>query len=98
VINPGELKGGTITLSNIGAIGGISAAPIINKPEVAIAALGKIQKLPRFDTSGQLQERKIMTVSWSGDHRVIDGATIARFNNCWKSYLEHPLSMLATLT
>ena len=98
VINPGELKGGTITLSNIGAIGGISAAPIINKPEVAIAALGKIQKLPRFDTSGQLQERKIMTVSWSGDHRVIDGATIARFNNCWKSYLENPVSMLATLT
>ena len=97
VINPGELKGGTITLSNIGAIGGISAAPIINKPEVAIAALGKIQKLPRFDASGQLQERKIMTVSWSGDHRVIDGATIARFNNCWKSYLEKPLSMLATL-
>lgn len=98
VINPGELKGGTITLSNIGAIGGISAAPIINKPEVAIAALGKIQKLPRFDASGQLQERKIMTVSWSGDHRVIDGATIARFNNCWKSYLENPVSMLATLT
>ena len=97
VINPGELKGGTITLSNIGAIGGISAAPIINKPEVAIAALGKIQKLPRFDASGQLQERKIMTVSWSGDHRVIDGATIARFNNCWKNYLEKPLSMLATL-
>ena len=97
VINPGELKGGTITLSNIGAIGGISAAPIINKPEVAIAALGKIQKLPRFDTSGQLQERKIMTVSWSGDHRVIDGATIARFNNYWKSYLENPVSMLATL-
>ncbi len=97
VINPSELKGGTITLSNIGAIGGISAAPIINKPEVAIAALGKIQKLPRFDASGQLQDRKIMTVSWSGDHRVIDGATIARFNNCWKSYLENPLSMLATL-
>ena len=97
VINPGELKGGTITLSNIGAIGGISAAPIINKPEVAIAALGKIQKLPRFDASGQLQARKIMTVSWSGDHRVIDGATIARFNNCWKSYLENPVSMLATL-
>ena len=97
VINPGELKGGTITLSNIGAIGGISAAPIINKPEVAIAALGKIQRLPRFDASGQLQERKIMTVSWSGDHRVIDGATIARFNNCWKSYLEKPLSMLAIL-
>ena len=98
VINPGELKGGTITLSNIGAIGGVSAAPIINKPEVAIAALGKIQKLPRFDASGHLQERKLMTVSWSGDHRVIDGATIARFNNCWKSYLENPLSMLATLT
>ena len=97
VISPSDLKGGTITLSNIGAIGGISASPIINKPEVAIVALGKVQKLPRFNDAGQIEERHIMTVSWSGDHRVIDGATIARFNNCWKAYLENPNSMLAKL-
>ena len=96
-INPADLKGGSITISNIGAIGGTVATPIINKPEVAIVALGKIQKLPRFDEQGNVEARNIMTVSWSGDHRVIDGGTIARFNNCWKGYLEQPLTMLAAM-
>lgn len=97
IINLAELRGGTITISNIGAIGGISASPIINRPEVAIVALGKIQNLPRFGNDNQITARKIMSVSWSGDHRVIDGATIARFNNCWKAYLESPGTMLATM-
>ena len=96
-INPADLKGGSITISNIGAIGGTLATPIINKPEVAIVALGKIQSLPRFDPQGNVVARNIMTVSWSGDHRVIDGGTIARFNNCWKSYLEKPATMLAAM-
>lgn len=96
-INPADLKGGSITISNIGAIGGTVATPIINKPEVAIVALGKIQKLPRFDDQGNVMARNIMTVSWSGDHRVIDGGTIARFNNCWKGYLEQPATMLAAM-
>ena len=97
VINPSDLKGGTVTISNIGAIGGISASPIINKPEVAIVALGKIQNLPRFNEEGQIKACQIMTVSWSGDHRVIDGATIANFNNSWKKYIENPNAMLATM-
>jgi 2-oxoisovalerate dehydrogenase E2 component (dihydrolipoyl transacylase) len=97
IINIAELRGGTITISNIGAIGGISASPIINSPEVAIVALGKIQDLPRFNSDNQIISRKIMSVSWSGDHRVIDGATIARFNNYWKAYLENPNTMLATM-
>jgi 2-oxoisovalerate dehydrogenase E2 component (dihydrolipoyl transacylase) len=97
IINIAELRGGTITISNIGAIGGISASPIINSPEVAIVALGKIQDLPRFNSDNQITSRKIMSVSWSGDHRVIDGATIARFNNCWKAYLESPSTMLAAM-
>ena len=96
-INPADLKGGSITISNIGAIGGTVATPIINKPEVAIVALGKIQKLPRFDEQGNVEARNIMTLSWSGDHRVIDGGTIARFNNCWKGYLGQPLTMLAAM-
>ncbi len=93
-----DLKGGTITISNIGAIGGTIATPIINKPEVAIVALGKLQKLPRFDENGQVVARQIMQVSWSGDHRVIDGGTIARFCNLWKSYLEHPEKMLMVMS
>jgi 2-oxoisovalerate dehydrogenase E2 component (dihydrolipoyl transacylase) len=96
-ISPADLSGGTITLSNVGAIGGTAATPIITKPEVAIVALGKVQTLPRFDAAGNVVARKIMTVSWSGDHRVIDGATMARFSNQWKEYLEVPSSMLASM-
>ncbi|WP_417564980.1 dihydrolipoyllysine-residue acetyltransferase [Marinobacter sp.] len=92
-----DLKGGTITISNIGALGGTYASPIINAPEVAIVALGRTQKLPRFDANGQVVERAIMTVSWAGDHRIIDGGTIARFCNRWKGYLESPQSMLLHL-
>ena len=88
------LKGGTITISNIGAIGGTVATPIINKPESAIVALGKLQKLPRFNDKGEVEARSIMQVSWSGDHRIIDGGTIARFCNLWKSFLEEPSNML----
>ncbi|TRX56590.1 dihydrolipoyllysine-residue acetyltransferase [Thalassomonas sp. M1454] len=89
-----DIKGGTISISNIGALGGTVATPIINKPEVAIVALGKLQTLPRFDENGNVVARSIMQVSWSGDHRVIDGGTIARFSNLWKSFLEEPTSML----
>jgi 2-oxoisovalerate dehydrogenase E2 component (dihydrolipoyl transacylase) len=96
-VSPADLKGGTITISNIGAIGGTVATPIINKPEVAIVALGKVQQLPRFDSKGHVVARSIMQVSWSGDHRVIDGGTIARFTNLWKKYLEEPSAMLVAL-
>ena len=97
VINPADLAGGSITISNIGVIGGTAAMPIINKPEVAIVALGKIQKLPRFDANNNVVSRSILTVSWSGDHRVIDGGTIARFNKLWKQYLEQPQTMLLAM-
>ncbi|MDH2436181.1 dihydrolipoyllysine-residue acetyltransferase [Pokkaliibacter sp. MBI-7] len=96
-VSQDDLKGGTITISNVGAIGGIVATPIINKPEVAIVALGRVQTLPRFNDQGQVEARKIIHISWSGDHRVIDGATMARFCNQWKSYLEDPVSMLSYL-
>ncbi|MCL2919163.1 dihydrolipoyllysine-residue acetyltransferase [Shewanella litorisediminis] len=96
-VSPADLKGGTISISNIGALGGTVATPIINKPEVAIVALGKLQTLPRFAEDGSVQARKIMQVSWSGDHRVIDGGTIARFCNLWKQYLEQPEDMLLAM-
>ncbi|MGQ4275584.1 dihydrolipoyllysine-residue acetyltransferase [Pseudidiomarina sp. E22-M8] len=89
-----DMKGGTISISNIGVIGGTVATPIINKPEAAIVALGKVQELPRFDANGNVVARKLMTVSWSGDHRIIDGGTIARFNKRWQEFLEDPTSML----
>ncbi|RAR59059.1 2-oxoisovalerate dehydrogenase E2 component (dihydrolipoyl transacylase) [Onishia taeanensis] len=96
-VQQADLKGGTISISNIGALGGTYATPIINAPEVAIVAIGKTQRLPRFDADGQVVSRAIMTATWSGDHRVIDGGTIARFVNRWKGYLESPQSMLLHL-
>ncbi|CAM4155931.1 2-oxo acid dehydrogenase subunit E2 [Vreelandella rituensis] len=92
-----DLKGGTISISNIGALGGTYASPIINAPESAIVAIGKTQWLPRFDENGEVQRRAIMTATWAGDHRLIDGGTIARFCNAWKGYLEAPETMLLQL-
>ena len=92
-----DLKGGTISISNIGVLGGTTATPVINKPESAIVALGKMQRLPRFDENDNVKAVNIMTVSWSGDHRIIDGATMVRFNNLWKSYLENPYLLLAEM-
>ncbi|MFT6267580.1 MAG: 2-oxoisovalerate dehydrogenase E2 component (dihydrolipoyl transacylase) [Alphaproteobacteria bacterium] len=92
-----ELSNGSISVSNIGALGGITATPVINKPDVAIVALGKTQKLPRFTENGEVFASSIMMVNWSGDHRVIDGATMVKFNNLWMDYLCHPEIMLVHL-
>ncbi len=92
-----DLSNGTISISNIGALGGMTATPVINKPEVAIVALGKTQKLPRFNDAGEVIAQSIMMLNWSGDHRVIDGATMVRFNNLWMSYLQSPEKMLVHL-
>jgi 2-oxoisovalerate dehydrogenase E2 component (dihydrolipoyl transacylase) len=92
-----DLSNGTISISNIGALGGMTATPVINKPEVAIVALGKTQKLPRFNDNGEVIAQRIMMLNWSGDHRVIDGATMVRFNNLWMSYLQYPEKMLVHL-
>lgn len=96
-VDQADLKGGTISISNIGALGGTYAAPIINAPEAAIVAIGKTQWLPRFDEQGEVQRRAIMTITWAGDHRFIDGGTIARFCNAWKGFLEAPETMLLHL-
>ena len=92
-----DLRGGTVTISNIGPIGGITATPIINHPQVAIVALGKIQRLPRFNEHDEVVGVNIMNINWSGDHRVIDGATMVRFNNAWMQYLTQPVAMLTHL-
>jgi 2-oxoisovalerate dehydrogenase E2 component (dihydrolipoyl transacylase) len=97
-----DLSGGTFSLSNIGSIGGTYAKPVLVPPEVAIGALGKIQRLPRFSSdrgpdSDRIVAKRLMMVSWSADHRVIDGATMANFSNLWKKYLENPKTMLIDL-
>ncbi|XP_073499142.1 lipoamide acyltransferase component of branched-chain alpha-keto acid dehydrogenase complex, mitochondrial [Phyllobates terribilis] len=92
-----DLTGGTFTLSNIGSIGGTYAKPVIMPPEVAIGAIGKLQVVPRFDSKGQVVKAQILNISWSADHRIIDGATMSRFSNLWKTYLENPSAMLLDL-
>lgn len=92
-----DLKGGTITLSNIGSIGGTYANPIIVSNESAIVALGSARRLPRLNESDTLVAKQIMPVSWSADHRVIDGATMAQFGNTWKSFIENPALLASKL-
>mmetsp|Transcript_1219 Transcript_1219/g.2195 ORF Transcript_1219/g.2195 Transcript_1219/m.2195 type:complete len:224 (+) Transcript_1219:498-1169(+) len=96
-----DLKGATFTLSNIGAIGGGGTymSPVVTPPQVAIGALGKIQRLPRFVSNDglQVEEANICVISWGGDHRVVDGATMARFHTQWKEYMEDPVRLLMEL-
>lgn len=92
-----DLSGGTFTISNIGIVGGTYTKPVIFPPQVAIGALGKIQVLPRFDSEGNVVKAHILTVSWSADHRVIDGVTMARFSNILKRYLENPYTLILDL-
>ncbi|RQM26647.1 hypothetical protein B5M09_010827 [Aphanomyces astaci] len=96
-LGPNDLTGGTFSLSNIGSIGGTYMGPVIMVPQVAIGAIGKIQTLPRFNAAGAVVPVKVMNVSWSGDHRIIDGATMARFSTKWKHFLENPTAMLSEL-
>ncbi|KAK2989323.1 hypothetical protein RJ640_014782 [Escallonia rubra] len=89
-LSPDDISGGTITLSNIGSIGGKFGSPLINVPEVSIIAIGRIQKIPYFGDDGTAYPVSVMTVNIGADHRVLDGATVARFCNEWKLYIEKP--------
>jgi pyruvate dehydrogenase E2 component (dihydrolipoamide acetyltransferase) len=88
-----DLRGGTFTISNLGAIGGSYSTPIINPPEVAILLVGRTRELPRY-IDDQLEPRLIMPLSLTYDHRLVDGAAAARFLNEVKSYLAAPGRLL----
>jgi len=88
-IDLADLKGGTFTISNYGALGGIYATPIINYPEVAILGIGKIKDTPVV-RNGKLVVRKILSLALSFDHRVVDGGEGARFLNTVIARLEDP--------
>ncbi len=84
-----ELSGSTITITSLGAMGGIVTTPVINHPEVAIIGVNKMQVLPRWDGQ-EFRPRKVMNLSSSFDHRVIDGWDAAVFVQKIKSLLETP--------
>ncbi|XP_077240678.1 2-oxoacid dehydrogenases acyltransferase family protein [Tasmannia lanceolata] len=96
-LNSEDISGGTITLSNIGAIGGKFGCPLVNLPEVAIIAIGRIQKLPRFADDGTVYPASIANVAIGADHRVVDGAMVARFCNDWKHFVENPELLLLNM-
>lgn len=72
-LTPADLSGGTITVSNIGNIGGTYVAPVIVPTEVAILGVGRSRAVPVFDDDGQVTRGDMVNFSWSADHRVIDG-------------------------
>ena len=85
-IDKKELFGGSMTITSLGGIGGSFFTPIINFPEVAILGIGKSQKKQIF-INGKFQTRIMLPISLSYDHRIIDGAEAARFNNDLKENL-----------
>lgn len=88
-----ELTGSTITITSLGAMGGIVTTPVINHPETAIIGVNKMQVLPRYNADGQIVPRKIMNLSSSFDHRIVDGYEAARLIQAVKAYLEHPATL-----
>ncbi len=88
-----DLRGGTFTVSNLGAVGGTYSTPVINHPEVAILLLGRSSWLPTV-REGQIMPRLIMPLSLSYDHRLIDGAAAGRFLNNVIDYLQSPAKLL----
>jgi 2-oxoisovalerate dehydrogenase E2 component (dihydrolipoyl transacylase) len=87
-----ELSGSTITITSLGALGGIVTTPVINHPEVAIIGVNKLVERPVVK-NGQIVIRKMMNLSSSFDHRVVDGYDAAAFIQRVKGLLEHPAAM-----
>jgi 2-oxoisovalerate dehydrogenase E2 component (dihydrolipoyl transacylase) len=84
-----ELAGSTITISSLGALGGLVTTPVINHPEVAIIGVNRIVERPMYQ-GGAVVPRQLMNLSSSFDHRVVDGMDAARFIQAIRALLEHP--------
>src|SRR5450830_1073013 len=87
-----ELSGSTITLTSLGALGGIVSTPVLNLPEVAIVGVNRIVERPMV-IKGQIVIRKMMNLSSSFDHRVVDGMDAAQFIQAIRGLLEQPASL-----
>lgn len=94
-LHPQNMRGATITVSNFGVFGGGGAwaTPIINYPETAILAVSRIQKQPMI-RNGEIAARDALNLSWSFDHRVIDGDLAANFSHHFASLLQNPAPLL----
>ena len=95
-LTPQELGGGTITVTSLGPLGGIATTPVINRPEVAILGPNKIVERPVFTGRGdEVRRAKLMNLSISCDHRVVDGWDAASYVQSLKRYLETPVLLFA---
>ncbi|KAI1203773.1 2-oxoacid dehydrogenase acyltransferase [Nemania serpens] len=92
-----DLSGGTITVSNIGNIGGTYLSPVIVEREVAILGIGRMRTVPAFGEDDKIIKKQVCNFSWSADHRVIDGATMARAAEIVRHIVEEPDSMILHL-
>jgi 2-oxoisovalerate dehydrogenase E2 component (dihydrolipoyl transacylase) len=90
--NKDELTGSTITITSLGALGGLASTPVINHPEVAIIGINKTLERPVV-INGQITSRLMMNLSSSFDHRVVDGYDAARMIQAFKGMLEHPVTI-----
>ncbi len=91
-----EIRGASFTLTNIGPVGGLFATPIIHQPELAIVGLHAIKDRPAV-VNGQVVARKMMYLSVSFDHRIVDGAEAARFMSDLVRLAENPVLLMAYL-
>jgi pyruvate dehydrogenase E2 component (dihydrolipoamide acetyltransferase)/2-oxoisovalerate dehydrogenase E2 component (dihydrolipoyl transacylase) len=89
-----ELRGSTFTISSVGNIGGLVSTPIIHHPEVGIVAIGKIFKRPSYNDAGDIVPARIAYLSFSFDHRVVDGSVGANFGNAMIEHLKDPHALL----
>lgn len=96
-LSPAHLSGGTITVSNIGNIGGTVVAPIITEGQVAILGVGKARAVPVFGQGDLVERAEIANFSWSADHRIIDGATLARMGSMVKKFIEDPEKLMVSM-
>ncbi len=94
-LKPEELSGSTLTLTSLGPLGGIATTPVINRPEVAIIGPNKIVERPVFAENGEIHARKLMNLSISCDHRVVDGYDAASYVQALKHLLETPVLLFA---
>jgi len=93
-LKPDEMKGATITITNIGSVGGTYATPIINHPEVAILGMYKMTKKPVFVSDGKFKTASVMNYTVTADHRLIDGAVAANFLKSLFAKLENPAELM----
>lgn len=96
-LSSADLSGGTITVSNIGSIGGTVVAPVIVDGQVAILGVGKARVVSVFRDGldgVDVERAEVVNFSWSADHRVVDGATMARMANKVKGFIEVPERLL----